>query len=247
MASNLTLNETIYVPCKRVGGLDDHPAAIYQSQVVELENRSVKVSLPGGRISDWVATAQVHRHIGICILTIGDFETETGLIDPLSKSVLQFCRLLLPDDSVRFFKVRSVAEIATLWAPNEALYSHVILIGHGTYESIKFGVDGNLRPDSMAAIFSAATTEKLYISLCCNTGYANFGKPFSRFSNCRGLIAPFHSVHGALASQFAQTLLTYTLLEGETIRVGFRHARESVAGTSSFRLWQYGELTAGAR
>jgi hypothetical protein len=87
---------------------------------------------------------------------------------------------------------------------------------------------------------------KSFISLCCKTGYADFGKTFSGFSVCKSFAAPFNSVHGATASQFCQTMLTWSLLEGRTTTVAFKKARESVPGAVSFRLWKNGVLTAGS-
>lgn len=58
-------------------------------------------------------------------------------------------------------------------------------------------------------------------------------------------IGPFHSVHGAVASQLAQTSLAFHLIEGESIGVAFKHAREYTPGSTSFRLWTNGKLKAG--
>jgi hypothetical protein len=61
---------------------------------------------------------------------------------------------------------------------------------------------------------------------------------------CDSYIGAFHSVHGAIASQFLQSFLIHHLLQGETTTVAFRHARERVSGGTSFRLWREGTLIA---
>src|SRR5262249_54774627 len=89
--------------------------------------------------------------------------------------------------------------------------------------------------------WGANQIRKNFVSLCCKTGYAAFAQTFSGRSDvCNLITAPFHSVHGAIASQYCQTLFAYHLLEGETFRVAFRHARDSIPGGTVFRLWQHG-------
>lgn len=83
---------------------------------------------------------------------------------------------------------------------------------------------------------------KTVIGLVCRSGKAGFGKWFSTYDAVGQFIAPFHEVHGAVASQFVQTFLAYHLLEGETVKVAFNHARASVPGGTSFRLWREGIL-----
>ena len=233
------------VPCVEFTDLDNQPHAIYRTEVHEVRKRSVRVALPQGVISDWIASSHVHRELAISIFIIGDFETELSLLDPLAKSVLHYCRLLLPDDRVLLRKVRSLAEFGK-WCSREAnAYTHVILIGHGSHNGILFGMDGIASPQLIhAQIEPHFNSAKYFISLCCETGYADFGRHFSNFRGvCRGLAAPFHSVHSAIASQFCQTLLADHLLNGYSFGVAFDHARDAVPGSDSFRLWQAGRMS----
>jgi hypothetical protein len=173
--------------------------------------------------------------------------SEAALLDPLSKSVLQFCRLLVPDDQVASIKVRSVAELRAYWVRNHRAYTHVVLVGHGDKDCLGFGVDGEVNMEGLENLFKyRGANPKSFISLCCKTGFADFGKAFSGFAVCKSFAAPFNSVHGATASQFCQTMLTWSLLEGRTTMVAFKRARESVPGAVSFRLWKNGCLTAGS-
>ena len=84
----------------------------------------------------------------------------------------------------------------------------------------------------------------MLVSLACLTGVASFAKCLSESPACEAVIAPFHSVQGAVASQFCQTLFAHNLLEGRSTKVAFRNARAAVPGTASFRLWVGGEMTA---
>jgi hypothetical protein len=178
-------------------------------------------------------------------MTVGDYETESVLLDPLAKSILQFCRLLIPDDQVKAVKLRSLAEFTFFWARDQAAYSHIILIAHGSPSGIKFGVDDWIDAEYFGKALSArGTASKTFISLCCQTGYKSFGGQLSRLSICRYFVAPFHSVHGAVASQFCQTFLTSHFIEGKSAGVAFKHARSSVPGSTSFRLWNGGNLKA---
>lgn len=247
MARNLQLNETVYVPRVRLGmGLNAH-SAFYTGKIGEVQDRSVRLTLPGGNLTDWVSAAHVHRNIGVCVFRIGDFATEPGLLDPLTKSIHHYLRMLLPDDTLRVHYLRSLEELETYWSEEHSTFSHVVLVGHGRQDGIKFGLSGWVDPERLGQAFSPANAEsKGFISLCCETGYAGFGQLFSQTQCCDSIVAPFHGLHGAIASQFCQTILAFLLLQGETFRVAYRHARGAVPGGSIFRLWRSGSLVSAA-
>lgn len=242
------LQDKVFVPASKFEELEGYPTAFYESRVVDILGKKLKITLPSGAISDWIGSSLCHRNIGILIITIGDLSTEYTLLDPLTKSVLQFCRLLADDGAVRNYKLRSLSELEFIWQREQALYSHVILIGHGATDGLLFHTDGKINAatfNSKTAIRSAP--KKTFISLCCKTGYQSFGGEFSKATICEHFIAPFHSVHGVVASQFCQSFLAYHLLDGETVGVAFRHAREATPGGTSFRLWENGKLKAGPK
>jgi hypothetical protein len=241
MARNISIGDTVYVPCSKIEALADSGVALKKVSVVEISGRSVTVDILNHEPIK-IASSLVHKDVGILIVNIGDFDTEFTLLDPLAKSILQFCRLLV-DDQVRSERVRSVAELQKMWAQNQAAYSHVIWIGHGRKDAIKFAVDQWVDCEKLSeALRVRAAPQKTYISLCCNTGYRNFGGNMSSETICQNFIGPFHSVSGAVASQFCQTFLTYHFLEGRSVGVAFRNARSAVPGGVSFRLWEGGRL-----
>ena len=240
------VGDRVYVPCLLVPELEGRDTALYETRISTVNANSATVDLPGGAVSKPIGVSRLHSAVGILIVSIGDFISESALLDPLSKSVLQFCRLLVPDDQVAAVKVRSVAELKTYWSKNNRAYTHIVLIGHGDKDSLGFGVDGDVSLSTLDdTLKDRGAKPKSFISLCCKTGYADFGKKFSQFTICKSFAAPFHSVHGATASQFCQTMLTWMLLEGRTTKVAFKSARDSVTGAVSFRLWQNGALSAG--
>lgn len=244
--SSLKVGDRVYVPCMLVPELTNQDTALYRTKVASRNDNSACVDLPGGVVSQPIGVSRLHADVGILIINIGDFQTESALLDPLSKSILQFCRLLVPDDQVASVKVRSVAELRAYWLKNHRAYTHVVLIAHGDKDCLGFGVDGDVYMDGLEGLFKyRGAKPKSFISLCCKTGYADFGKIFSSFTVCKSFTAPFNSVHGATASQFCQTMLTWSLLEGRTTKVAFKSARDSVPGAVSFRLWKNGVLTAG--
>lgn len=247
MANNLQIGERVFVPVSKLKANIQSPSSFVEKEVLAIEARSIRVDVGGGE-TELIASSLCHRNIGILLLNIGDLETETTLLDPLSKSILQFCRLLVSDDFIHTFKVRSLSEIEVLWGRAHAAYSHVILVGHGSKASIKFANGGWIETDGFMNAFDVAgVSQKTFISLCCETGYKAFGGAASAHASCERFIGPFHSVHGAIASQFVQTFLAFHLLEGETSKVAFKHARSSVPGSTSFRLWKDKKLVAGPK
>jgi hypothetical protein len=242
VAKNLNVGDRVYIPCAHLQGLPEQPSALYRTEVAEVGPRSIRVNLPAGAVSDWIGNGLAHKDVGILIVTIGDYQTELTLLDPLAKSVLQFCRLLVPDDQLRSLKVRSIAEFRRFWGDVQAAFSHVILIAHGRKNGIRFGDDW-INPDELDNVLRVwGASPKLFISLGCQTGYQEFAGALSRQAICGSAIAPFQSVHGAVASQFCQSFLTSHFIEGKSIGVAFKKARTSVVGGASFRLWKSGGL-----
>jgi hypothetical protein len=121
----------------------------------------------------------------------------------------------------------------------------VVIIGHGAPQGFMFG-NANVTPQRLGEIFAAPNpTKKEFISLGCQTGFAEFGRSFSQTNCVSHFLAPFHSVHGCVASLFTQTFLNERLLGSCSPRVAFKHARKDLIGAVSFRLWENGNLTAG--
>ncbi|MCA8094504.1 hypothetical protein LGM65_27120 [Burkholderia anthina] len=245
MATQLKVGDTVYVPCSAFEELVEVEAALYRTQVTEVNNKSVNVNLPNGVVKK-IGSGLVHRDVGILLIEIGDWDTEAATLDPLAKSVLQFCRLLVPDDQIRSVKVRSKTELAMFWKVNEAAYSHVILVGHGDKNLLGFAVDGDAKVADFASLLKKRGAKpKLFISLACKTGYKSFGGVFSNETICKDFIAPFQSVHSAIASQFCQTFLASHFIDGKSTKVAFNHAKKSVPGGVRFRLWHKGDMQTG--
>lgn len=248
MAGRLQVGETVFVPCSRVEELADRGVSLYKTTVRQVDGQRAKIDIPNGQVSDWIGFPLLHRNVGILIINVGDFHSEHALLDPLAKSVNQFCRLLVPEDQIRQERVRSVAELETLWHREQAAYSHVVWIGHGSPSGMKFAVDDwtdAATLNSKLRVYGAP--KKTYISLCCQHGYKSYGGKVSRSAICQYFIGPFHSVPGAVASQFCQTFLASHFLEGRTAGVAFNHARSAAPGKASFRLWNSGKLKAGPK
>jgi len=245
MAIGLQQGERVFVPASVLNAQVNSSSAFWRSGVLQLNGRSVQIDVGAGN-TEWVAASKCQRSIGVAVLAIGDFASEATLIDPLSKSVLQFCRLLCSDDYVRAFKIRSVAELSLLWAQNHAVYSHVTIIGHGNGTGLKFAADDWVPPEDLrASLDIQGVTKKCFVNLSCELGKAAYGKSFSKLDVCEAFIGPFDSVHGAVGLHFVQSFLVNHLLHGETLKVAFRHARETVAGSTSFRMWRKGKMITG--
>lgn len=242
MAAGLQVGETVFVPVSILDADVSSPSAFYRTRVQHVANKSVEVDVPGG--TEWVASSKCQRNIGVCIIAVGDFRSEATLIDPLSKSILQFTRLLCSDDYVKYLKVRSKSEVSQFWAFEHAAFSHIIFIGHGNGSQMQFAVEGWVNGADLAAELDLPRpAPKTFLNLSCQLGKASYAKHFSLASSCEAFIAPFQSVHGAVASHFAQSFLIYHLLHGESLAVAYRHARDYVAGAVSFRCWKNGSMT----
>lgn len=108
MAKNIDSGDTVYITYPRFDlKILERPRPFFEKIVSLKKDRSINIALPHGKESDFIRTSIIHKNTGILIIRIGDFLTENTLLNPLSKTVLQFSRLLLGDDSfVHFEKCR---------------------------------------------------------------------------------------------------------------------------------------------
>jgi hypothetical protein len=243
MAKNLQVGEIVFVPLNRLGVDRVGVSAFLRTTVLAVDRRTVMVDLLDGGMTANVASSAVHRNVGVCIFAIGDIDSESTLIEPLRKSVLQYCRLLLPEGSLFLHAVRSVAELRKFWQRDHALCSHVILVGHASTRGLNFAVDGVITPRAVGALFAEGNAgAKHYLSLCCQTGKRDFAAPFSAAANCETLTAPYHAVHGAIASQFLQNYLGHHFLDGRSAKVAYNKAQAEIPSGVKFRFWSRGLL-----
>lgn len=237
------IGEQVLVPASRLAEPDNQPFGLMPRQVLAQDARSVCVDDgAGGQVN--VASRLVHsRTLGLLVLRVGDLTTETTLLDPLAKSVLQFVRLLLPDNDVRAVNIRTLEELHAHWSSYHGSTSHVVLVGHGSNTSLSFLAGAVPAKDLASGLLALApqTPPKTWISLACLTGRAGFARPFSQSAICRDLVAPYTSVHGAAASQFCQSLLAEHLLDGYELPYAYRRAVKTASGGRSFRRWRDGK------
>lgn len=146
---SFAVGDNILVPAAQLPNPDRQPFALVQKVVLGQNQRSVRVNDGQGGTVD-VASRLVHGSgLGFLVLRIGDLNTETALLDPLAKSVLQFLRLLIPDGDLRSLTLRTTTELEAHWASNHGGTSHVVLIGHGSATSLSFVGDGAVPEKSL--------------------------------------------------------------------------------------------------
>jgi hypothetical protein len=186
----------------------------------------------------------MHHRVGVAIIAFGDFHSESTLLDPLAKTVLQYCRLLFGDDSfVRFLKLRTDAELNLVCQTQQlSAYEHIVVLGHGSTDAALCGATGDIPVARLVEIFEQHNpTPWDFAFLCCYLGRNAFARPFSTSPMCKSMVAPFNAVHGGVSAQFVQTYLIKLLLEGESTADAHRHASASTPPGSKFRLWRNGE------
>ena len=165
MTQKFNAGDTGYLPSSLLPNGNAYPSSIYRTTVTQIQAKSVKVRLRDGTDSDWLASSKLHANLGIAIITIGDFDTEETLLNPLAKSILQFSRLLLDDSSVTAIRIRAIGELSAWWSKNQAAYSHIVFIGHGSPTDINFAYGGQRTPtDFQRRVFSTNPSKKAFIS-----------------------------------------------------------------------------------
>jgi hypothetical protein len=240
---NVRSGDRVWVPQSRVKLSRDRPGSLVQCEVVSTVDRTATIRIVNEADQN-VAVSLLRYAQSILVVCIGDLCTERGLLDPLTKSALQFLRLLVPDDSVAVKRLRSVRELELIWASEGRLFSWLLLIGHGSPKALTFAVDGAVAADGVVAILEAKPPPipVSILSLACRTGYRGFAGRLSESTSVSRVIAPYHSVHGAIASQFAQTFFANHLMQGCTARVAYRKSRDGTPDGTRFRMWEKGGM-----
>lgn len=239
------IGESVHVPASKLGASNEYPFSMALTTVREITEKFVKVDLRGGSLSNDIPLSVVRKKLGILIIEIGDYNTETTLLEPLKKSILQFTRLLLSDDYIQNYTIRTPGELKHIWTTQHAVTSHVILIGHGDAHSLLFGEDIKVEARDLIQLLSTEQDvgeAKQIISLCCKTGSKTFGGTVSGNPNIESFIGPVSSVHGATASQFYQSYLTYLFLQGYKSSTAYEYAKVANPGTSDFAFWRKTQL-----
>lgn len=239
----LNAGEHVYVPTDRVTDTVETPHSLIRAQVTGVAQRTVTLDCPYGIGHKTVATSAVHRDVGVCVIRVGDYQTETNLLNPLTKSIIHFLRILLPDDQLGTHYIRTPAELYHIVHTYGGAFTHFVLVGHASAAGLHFAF-GVREPAAVLAQTLPQHTQRRhnFITLCCHSGERAFAHAFSSSAACDHLVAPFGPLHAAAASQFAQTFFAQHFLEGRSFSVAFNRSHDSVPRGTRFRHWRNGLL-----
>lgn len=241
MPNQYSVGDKIYVPSSFFGDMGA-PYAIIERDVLAVQNRSVTVEYKGKRKR--VGTKLVHSSVSTIIFRIGDYGSEHTSLNPLSKSFLQYLRLLLEDPLIRLYEIRTKTEFDTIWKTEHGGFSNVVLIGHGNEsKGLRFGNDWVSVDDLVSSFNLPGVSAKNVFSLCCKTGKGAFARPVSSADFCKCLVAPMNTCPVAAASDFVQSLFTFHFLVGKGIKASFNNAKKAAIPGPNFRYWQNGKLS----
>ena len=241
--SKHNVNDKVFVPVERVATGASCPFSVVTGTVTAINGRSVTVDCPYGIGLQTIASSAVHSaSLSVCIIRVGDFQTESSLLDPITKSVRHFLRILIPDDLVSLHYVRSQAEFLDVFQRTSSVFTHYVFVGHGAASGDLLFFPGMRCSATTLAAEMARLTKSThdFLWLCCHSGNAKFARPFSSAPFCRNHVGSFRTLNGATASFFTQAFFVHHLLEGCSFRVAFKRAVGALPTTDHFRHWQAG-------
>lgn len=242
--AKFAVNDNVYVPVERVSTGSNCPFPVIEAKVVAISGRKITIDCPYDIGQKTIASSAAnHADLSVCIIRVGDFQTEQSLLNPLAKSVDHFVRLLLPDDRRSIHYVRTPEELYAVFDRTSPTFTHYILIGHASTSGLLFALGREVPASTLVTTLSGKTKKThRFISLCCHSGEAHFGKAFSSASFCDNFIGAYSTLHGAAASQFVQDFLSNHLLIGSSFSVAFKAAAKSVVTQGQFRHWKKGKM-----
>ena len=237
----IKIDDYIHAPAIIAGLPESYPSAMVSGRVVDISGKKLIITLPDGGLSQPIYKNLIRKKLGLFIVQIGDYHTEDTLLVPLRKSILHYSRLILTDDYIKCVSIRNTNELRYFWEQNHALMSHLILIAHGKSDSILFGKNNWVNAKELLSVLKVEDEigeAKQIISLCCKTGGVKFGKVISGSQLCELFIGPSGLIHGANASQFYQTYLSYHFIHGYSPDRAYDYARVAMPGLTEFNLWR---------
>lgn len=227
--------DRVSVSAKRLGV--DSTYAITDATVLDTRDRSVLLEGPNGA-SEWIGSAYVSHLIYVRVIRFGDISSELTLLDPITKSIDHYFRMLLPDDSRRTLWIRTMPELAAYLATDD-VGTHVVLVGHCDKATGHLSLaDGSVSPTDLVGAFSGQP--RLFLSLACSSGHVSFARPFSQGAACRQLVAPFQAIDGPTAVEACVLLFNNLLLKGRRVHDATRQVNMSLPERVHLRKWSAG-------
>ena len=107
------VGDSALVPAKLIG-LSDGPALLAR-KVEGLKDRSILVSHARGETVT-ISSKLAHKNVSLCLIRIGDVSTERSALDPVIRGLKYHLRLILSEEMIRVWYVRTAAELRHLWA-----------------------------------------------------------------------------------------------------------------------------------
>lgn len=243
--SNLTPNTRVHVPAKSVGLDSNYPFAMVECKYVRKKGlKGVLDDIPRVQGSRSLDLRLISQKLGFLIVQVGDFDTEKFLLDPLHTAIVTTTELVLKPDNVWSCHIRSIAEFRKFWVRQNAIISHLVIVGHGSQKGLIFGdevVDAKEFIEALS-IPESQGQAPIIISLACKSGNTIFGKSVSGSGSCRAFIGPSGTIHASNAALFYQSFLSHNLLEGRTNEKAYQKARVFTPGVTEFNMWQKTKL-----
>jgi hypothetical protein len=212
---------------------------------------------------------QVLDNPGFLVLQIGDWDQEIT-VDRAAKAIHGSLESLFAACGVRVDHElrRTPGELSAYMQYARDLYSHIILIGHGSPEGLKFRSTSNVEPEdetsderlrrlnlvSMQRVVDLlgcdlGCRDVQIVSLCCYSGCDEFGSALSRAKNVTEVIAPSGTVDMRWAAHFVTNYFLRVFVNDKPVDEAVREAAVGCCGqpdeNSAFvpmRLWRAGEL-----
>lgn len=228
--------DVVSVPAARLG--IDAPFAMVDRKVLATEGRSVR--LDQGPDGVKVASRLVVEPVQLRLIRLGDIASEDSLLDPVTKGLHHYFRLLLPEYAYRTWWVRTLPELRAYLA-DDPTPTHVVLVGHCDKSTGRLTLTGEqATPIEFLGAFAASP--KTFLSLACSSGQKSFAGPFSEGEACGSLVAPFQAIHGAVAVEAGVLTFNNLFLRGESLLDAVRHVNDSLPSGMHLRVWRQGKF-----
>ena len=144
---------------------------------------------------DVLPTSDLIPNPGFLIIHLGDSLDKEHTVDSAAEALYSglFALFSACDVPVDLERIRTATEFSEFMKIRRALYSNLILIGHGSTEGLKFlDKPTRVKGAELAGMmgYDSAKTPLQILSLCCHSGCADISKSLSSSEGVTEVIAP---------------------------------------------------------
>ena len=237
----MTTEDNYYIPAFKIPDYDEYCPIVSVWGTFQKDG-SFLFHSPWGELS--VQPSELIKNAGYLVLEIGAVEQE-HTVSTAATAVYESLHALFSacHDIVSFERIRTSVELSEYLKLYRCNYSHIILIGHGDENAIKFlDKNGPIRGNELAGLLGADAHKNpiQILSLCCHSGCEENARALSNAEKVTEVLAPSDTFDLRWSVHFILGYFLNIYLLGKSLNEAVCEAALDKSSTP-MTIWQNGE------